>query len=280
MGQLVSTEWLAEHLDDSDLVIADVRWVHQNSNAAYASYLNGHIPGAVFVDVDADLSEVGDYSKGRHPLPAPADLVSRLARKGIGKGVRVVATEEESFKVAARLWWLLRWIGVDNVMVLDGGFAKWKAEGRAIEAHQTKRAPVRPFDIRLREELMIDADEVLHRMTNGGLLFDARAPERYRGEVEALDKRAGHIQGAGNIPLASLLNGNPPRLQSRDELRTLFESHGISDGKAVAAYCGSGVTACQLLWALDCAGFQNLQLYPGSWSEWIELHPEAGVKLT
>lgn len=280
MGQLVSTEWLAEHLHDSDLVIADVRWVHQNSNAAYADFLNGHIPGAVFIDVDADLSEVGDYSKGRHPLPAPADLVSRLARKGIGKDVRVVATEEESFKVAARLWWLLKWIGVEDVLVLDGGLAKWKAEGREIELHQTKREPVPPYDIRLRDDMMIDAVEVARRTANGGLVFDARAPERYRGEVEALDKRAGHIEGAQNIPLATLITGTPAQLLNSQELQKMFQGYGIGDGKAVAAYCGSGVTACQLLWAFDQAGIRNLQLYPGSWSEWIELHPEAGVKLT
>lgn len=280
MNQLVTTDWLAEHLDDEDLIVADVRWVHMNSNAAYADYLSGHIPGAVFIDVDADLSDIGDYSKGRHPLPAPAELVSDLARKGIGKGKRVVATEEESFKVAARLWWLLKWIGVEDVYVLDGGLAKWKAEGRAIEMHETKRAPVEPYDIRLNEEQMIDADEVERRTANGGLVFDARAAERYRGEVEPLDKRSGHIDGAGNIPLASLLTGDPPRMKSPEELRKMFQGFGLKDDEAVVAYCGSGVTACQLLWAMDQAGYRNLQLYPGSWSEWIELHPKAGKDLT
>ncbi len=280
MSQLISTEWLAEHLNDSDLVIADVRWVHQNSKAAYADFLSGHIPGAVFIDVDTDLSEVGDDSKGRHPLPAPADLVSRLAGKGIGKGVRVVATEEESFKVAARLWWLLKWIGVEDVLVLDGGLTKWKAEEREIEQHQTKREPVEPYDIQLREDMMIDAEEVAKRIADGGLVFDARAPERFRGEVEALDKRAGHIKGAQNIPLATLITGDPAQLMNTQELQKMFQGYGVGDNKPVVAYCGSGVTACQLLWALDYAGIQNLQLYPGSWSEWIELHPKAGVKLT
>lgn len=280
MNQLVTTDWLAEHLYDDNLVIADSRWIHLNPAAAYASFLEGHIPGAVYVSVDDDLSELGDSSRGRHPLPSPEQLVARLARKGIGKGKRVISTEEDSFKVAARLWWLLRWIGVDDVAVLDGGLAKWKAEGREVESAEVKRPPAQPFDIRIRKELMIEGEEFEQWVANGGLVFDARAPERYRGEVEGLDKRAGHIPGAGNIPLASLVTGTPARLKSAAELRDLFATNKISETQTVAAYCGSGVTACQLLWALDQAGYSQLKLYPGSWSEWIELHPDAGVRLT
>ncbi|MCB1060918.1 MAG: sulfurtransferase [Calditrichaeota bacterium] len=280
MNQIVSTEWLAGHLQDEGIVIADVRWVHKNSEAAHQSYLTGHIPGAVFVDVDADLSELGDYSKGRHPLPTPEDLVERLARKGIGKGKRVICTEEEAFKVAARLWWLLRWIGVDDVLVLDGGVAKWRDEGRPIETRETVLPSVEPFDIRLRSAMMIEAPEVARRIKAGETVLDARAAERYRGEVEALDKRAGHIDGAMNLPLDSFLEGNPPRLKSGETLAEVVRDLRLSPSKPVTAYCGSGVTACQLLWGLSQLGFENLILYPGSWSEWIELHPEAGVALT
>ncbi|MBK6767244.1 MAG: sulfurtransferase [bacterium] len=280
MKSIVSTEWLAEHLHNEDIVVADVRWVHLNSDAAHRSYLSGHIPGAVFVDVDAVLSEIGDPLRGRHPLPDPQAMVERLAALGIGKSRRVIATEEESGKVAARLWWLLKWIGVDDVAVLDGGLAKWRAESRAIETTESHKSPAPPYDVRLHDSLMLDAATVARHVAHGGKLFDARAPERFRGDVEGLDKRAGHIDGAGNIPLARLYIGDPPQLRTVEELRELFSESGVGAGDAVAAYCGSGVTACQLLWAMEYAGLQQLYLYPGSWSEWIELHPEAGRTIT
>jgi len=275
--QIVTTDWLAEYINDPGIVIADIRWVHMDPKAAYASYLEGHIPNAVFVDVDLDLSEVGDFSKGRHPLPTPEELVKRLARKGIGQGRRVICTEAKGFKLAARLWWLLRWIGVDDVAVLDGGFAKWKAEGRAVETAEKAVSSVAPFEIRLREELMVDARAVAQSIAAGEAVLDARASERYQGEIEPLDKRAGHIEGASNMPLSELMTGDPPQLKSKTELREAFERLGVHDQQAVTAYCGSGVTACQLLWAMDQAGYTDLKLYPGSWSEWIELHSNAGV---
>lgn len=280
MGQLVSTEWLAGHLHDENLVIADMRWVHMDSEAAHQNYLTGHIPGAIFVDVDAELSELGDYSRGRHPLPTPEQLVARLAQIGIGKGKRVVCTEGDSFKVSARLWWLLKWIGIDDVLLLDGGFFKWNAEGRAVETRENFLKPVEPYDIHLRHGMMIEAPEVARRIADGEIVLDARAEERYRGEMEGLDKRAGHITGAENLPLARFLEGDPPRLKNPVALREMILELGLDPLQPVTGYCGSGVTACQLLWGLSQAGFENLKLYPGSWSEWIELHPEAGVVLT
>jgi len=277
---VVSTEWLAEHLHDDDLIVADLRWVHLDSRAAHQSYLSGHIPGAVFVDVDTVLSEIGDPLKGRHPLPDPHRMAEQLSKLGIGKGRRVVATEGDSGKVAARLWWLLKWIGADEVAVLDGGLVKWQAEGRPVETVESHRSAVAAYDVRLNNRLMLDAVGVKAHLARGGKLLDARAPERFRGDVEGLDKRAGHIDGAGNIPLAWLFIGDPPRLRTPGELRELFAENGIADEDDVAAYCGSGVTACQLLWAMDYAGLQRLNLYPGSWSEWIELHPEAGRTIT
>lgn len=280
MNSLVTTDWLAEHLHDESLVIADVRWVNQNSVAAYQGYLAEHVPGAIFLDVDEVLSAIGDPRKGRHPLPQPEVMAQRLAAKGIGQGKCVIATEEETGKVAARLWWMLKWIGVDDVAVLDGGLAKWKAEGRAIAQQENVLLPVTPYEIKLRSEIMLSANEVAERISRGEKVLDARAAERFRGEVEALDKRAGHIDGAGNVPLAQLYEGDPPRLKSAEKLRELFAEQGLMEGKSATAYCGSGVTACQLLWAMDRAGISDLYLYPGSWSEWIELHPEAGRVLT
>lgn len=280
MKSLVSTDWLAEHLHDPNIVIADVRWIHMNPSSAYQSYLAGHIPGAIYVDLDMDLANIGDYSKGRHPLPLPEQLAQRLANKGIGQGKRVIVTEEESFKVAARMWWLLRWIGVDDVAILDGGFYKWKSEGREVETEQKTQISVAPFEIHLRPNLMTSAEHIASRIADGQHVFDARMAERFRGEIEPLDKRAGHIHGAGNIPLSILVEGDPPRLKSIRSLGELFDTMGLEQQQPVTAYCGSGVTACQLLWAMDVAGYSDLTLYPGSWSEWIELHPEAGATLT
>lgn len=280
MQTVVTTEWVAEHLNDEDIVVAHLAWVHQDSAAAYADYLAGHVPGAIFIDVDGDLSEIGDARRGRHPLPTPEKLVERLARKGIGQGKRVIATERESFKVAARLWWLLRWIGVDDVAVLDGGLAKWQDEGRPVETTETTRAVVKPYAIHSRPGLMLSARDVEYRLQRGEVLLDARAVERFRGEVEALDKRAGHIVGARSIALGTLITGSPAHMKSPEELRAQLMAQGITPDQPVTAYCGSGVTACQLLLALDQAGYYKIQLYSGSWSEWIELHPTAGRILT
>lgn len=280
MESLSTTEWLSVRLRDEALVVADVRWGNRDPDAAYRNYLQGHIPGAVYVGVDEVLAEIGDPRRGRHPLPKPEDLVHKLAARGIGKGKRVVAADEEGGNVAARLWWLLRWIGIEDVTVLDGGLRKWQAEGRPVEQAAAVRLAVEPYDVRLRDELILNANGVRDWQQAGGELLDARIGERFRGELEPIDRRAGHIDGAKNLPFAELMEGNPPRLKAAERLRELFVKQEITSASPVAAYCGSGVTACQLLWALDRAGVTKLKLYPGSWSEWIELHPDAGRLLT
>ena len=275
MHDLVDTAWLAAHLGDDNLVVADIRWQHGQPDFGREAFAAGRIPGAVRLSLDTDLSDLRDLSRGRHPLPDPRNLVAALARAGIGEGTRVVAYDDAAGGVAARLWWLLRWLGLKGVgFLLDGGLAKWTAEERPVESG-TARDPAphpRPLAPRAREELTVSRADVARAEALGLVLLDARAPERYRGEVEPIDTRAGHIPGALNAPFAANLTGNAaPLFRSPEELRAAFARLGLGpgDGPRVVCYCGSGVTACHDLLALELAGIRGARLYPGSWSEWV-----------
>jgi thiosulfate/3-mercaptopyruvate sulfurtransferase len=232
-------------------------------------HAEGHIPGAVHADLVPDLSgPVGDGRRGRHPLPEPQELARRLGAWGIHRDTEVVAYDDAAGAFAARVWWLLRWLGHDAVALLDGGVQAWTDSGRAL----TRETPApRPalFEPRVRPELAVDADVVERIRARGDRrLIDARAAERFRGEVEPIDRVAGHIPGARSLPLSDNLAGG--RFRSREEIRARFEREleGIRPEHAVA-YCGSGVTACHLILAAEYAGLHGIRLYPGSWSEWI-----------
>ena len=228
------------------------------------------------LDLDTDLSDLTDPSRGRHPLPDPRNLVAALARAGIGEGTRVVAYDDAAGAVAVRLWWLLRWLGLKGCRLScsTAGSRKWIAEERPVESGP---APVpaphpRPLAPRVRDELTVSRDDVARARALGLVLLDARAPERYRGEVEPIDARAGHIPGAVNAPFADNLTADAaPIFRSPDELRAGFARLGVGpdDGPRVVCYCGSGVTACHDLLALELAGIRGARLYPGSWSEWM-----------
>ena len=212
-------------------------------------YLEAHVPGAAFLDVDADLADLSVPSAGRHPLPGAERFAAAASRAGIGAGVFVVAYDQGMTGGAARLWWLLRHFGHDDVAVLRGGISAWAGPLRSGDEE------VEPahFEPRPRPGDTIDADELAARLGEPGLLvLDARAPERYRGEVEPIDPVAGHIPGARNLPFADAF---PPP----DDLLAAEE---------VVVYCGSGVTACVDLLALAEAGRPDAKLYPGSWSDW------------
>lgn len=275
MHDLVDTGWLATHLGAENLVVADVRWQHGQPRFGQEAFEAGRIPGSVRLDLDRDLSDLTDPSRGRHPLPDPRRLVAALARAGIGEGTRVVAYDDAAGAVAVRLWWLLRWLGQKGVgFLLDGGIAKWTAEGRAVESGPAPDpAPhPRPIAPRVRDELTVPRDLVARAETLELILLDARAPERYRGEVEPIDARAGHIPGAVNAPFAASLTADAaPVFRSPEELRAGFAQLGIGpgDGPRIVCYCGSGVTACHDLLALELAGIRGARLYPGSWSEWV-----------
>jgi thiosulfate/3-mercaptopyruvate sulfurtransferase len=263
MDPLISVSALAEHLDE--YVVLDVRW-RLSGRPGVADYRLGHIPGAVFLDLDTDLAgEPGGGNGGRHPLPEPTRLQDTLRGAGVSSGSTVVAYDDDDGSVAARAWWLLRWAGHDNVAVLDGGFAAWEAGGCPISTWLPN--PLRG-DVVVRPGHMpvVDADEAV-ALASLATLLDARAPGRYRGETEPVDARAGHIPGARNAPFAG--HTSPAgRWWSPAELAGRFAELGVHPGGKVGAYCGSGVTASSVVLALEAAGIAGAALYPGSWSEY------------
>jgi thiosulfate/3-mercaptopyruvate sulfurtransferase len=268
LDALVSTDWLASRLGDAGLRVADVRWYLDPSRKGRDAYDDGHVPGAVFLDLDADLAAPGGRRGGplgRHPWPPPEQVERVMSAAGIGAGTNVVAYDDQAGAVAARLWYLLRAHGHDDVAVLDGGLVKWVAEGRPLE-RATPSPVAAVFAARPRPGFVLGKTEMIEARSKG-LVLDARAPERYRGDVEPIDPRPGHIPGARNAPFAANLTDGPvPVLRPAAALRARYAALGAEDAIPIV-YCGSGVTACHDLLALDVAGLRG-RLYPGSWSEW------------
>ncbi len=243
------------------IVLLDVRW-KLGGPPGHGEYLAGHLPGAVFVGLDTELAAHGEPQDGRHPLPSIESLQAAARRWGISGGDTVVAYDDNGNLAAARAWWLLRWAGFDDVRLLDGGLAAWVAAGGALETDDVVPAP---GDVTLDAGHVptIDIDDAA---SYPGVLLDARAAERYAGETEPIDPKAGHIPGAVSAPTTDNLDGDS-RFLPAAELRRKFEALGVRDGVEVAAYCGSGVTAAHEVAALAIAGF-DAALYPGSWSQW------------
>lgn len=270
---LVDAATLAAHLGDPDWKIVDCR--HRLADTGYGerAYAESHLPGAVFLHLDRDLSGPLNGGNGRHPLPDPAVLAQRLAAAGLfGKRTQVVAYDDAGGMFAARLWWLLRWLGHTQVAVLDGGIDAWRSEGRPFScvapAPVDAAVPPLPSAQALRSRL-VDAAVIEADLGRGDLcLIDARAPDRFRGENETLDPFGGHIPGARNRFFGNNLNADG-RFRPAAELRADFLAllNGVPPERAVM-YCGSGVTACHNLLALEIAGLSGPRLYPGSWSEW------------
>jgi thiosulfate/3-mercaptopyruvate sulfurtransferase len=265
---LISTAVLASHMDDPAYVIVDCRSKLDDLEWGAREYAAAHIPGAAYADLTHDLSGPKNGSNGRHPLPDPDMLVQTFGRLGIADGVQVVAYDQENGMFASRLWWLLRWLGHDAVAVLDGGFNKWTAEGRPVESGRRDRAP-RQFIGSPRADMAVDVQTVASHLAAGGpRLVDARAPERYRGDIEPIDKIGGHIPGAKNHFYQWNLD-EQGLFRTPEELRTRIRaSVGEVPAEQVVCYCGSGVTACHNLLAFEHAGLTGAKLYPGSWSEW------------
>jgi thiosulfate/3-mercaptopyruvate sulfurtransferase len=268
MRALVTTDWLAAHLDAPDVRIVDVRWYLDPARRGADAYRAGHVPGAVFLDVDRDLSAPGGgrgKPVGRHPWPDAEQVARVMGAAGIGDRTHVIACDDQSGAIAARLWYLLRAYGHDDVSVLDGGIAKWTAEGRPLATEARAPAPA-VFTARPREGWVLSKDDMVGRPP-GTIVLDARAAERYRGDAEPVDPRAGHIPGARNAPFAANLTSGPaPVFRPSSELRERYRALG-AEGVEPIVYCGSGVTACHDLLALELAGLRG-RLYAGSWSEW------------
>jgi thiosulfate/3-mercaptopyruvate sulfurtransferase len=251
-------------------VVLDVRW-SLAGGAAREDYRAGHLPGAVFVDMDAELA--GPPGRGgRHPLPDPAALQAAVRRWGVDPDRLVVCYDDGGTLSAARAWWVLRWAGLPDVRVLDGGITAWRAESGPLVTDEPEPRPgtavVRPGGMPV-----LDADGAAKRAQDG-VLLDVRAAERFRGEVEPMDPVAGHIPGARNAPITQTIDA-AGKLLPADELAAYFARHGAAPGAPVAAYCGSGVTAAQAVLALRVAGVPA-ELYVGSWSDWCS-DPERPV---
>jgi thiosulfate/3-mercaptopyruvate sulfurtransferase len=282
VSPLVSTEWLADALRDSakhrhdpDLRVIDLRWyLLDKTRHGRGEYLRGHIPGAIFMDVDRDLAAPFGQGPGRHPLPRPDVFVEAASRAGIGPDTYVVAYDDSGGASAARLWWLLRYCGHARVSLLDGGIVRWIGEGRPLET-EVPTVPRVTFTPHPHPDRVVD-QETVNALRNdpAALVLDVRAAERYRGEVEPIDPRAGHIPGAKSAPYAGNLRApDDPRFLEPAQLRARFESLGASRVERIVSYCGSGVNACQNILALHLAGFDNALLYEGSWSDWCR-NPE------
>ena len=265
---LISAATLARHLEDPTFVVVDCRHDLSDVDAGERAYRSAHLPGAVFLHLDRDLSGTKTGRNGRHPLPRIDALAASLGRAGIDATRQVVGYDQNNGMAASRLWWLLRWLGHEAVAVLDGGVDRWRAEGLPLtDALPAPRArtfvPGPPAPT-------ASADEIRRRLGDSELLvLDARAPERYRGEVEPIDPVAGHIPGARNRPFTDNLTAQgtfKPAATLRSEYAALL---GSSSPEAVVHQCGSGVSACHNALAMSVAGLSGSRLYPGSWSEWI-----------
>lgn len=270
---LISVKDLAMQLasagnDAGEWLIVDCRFDLNDPDAGEQAWRAGHIPGAVYAHLDRDLAAPVTAQTGRHPLPEPEQFARMLGRWGLTPTTQVIAYDADSGAYAARLWWLLRWAGHDAVAVLDGGFKSWQRSGQPMSVETPRRA-MTTVAIRIKPELAVTTQEIseLVRRSDWRVL-DARAPERFAGHIEPLDSVAGHVPGARNHPFAtSLCDGHflPPAV-----LREHFEraQDGVASAQTIAM-CGSGVTACHLLLAMEHAGLHRARLYPGSWSEWI-----------
>ena len=260
-GPLVSGRWLADNHKNADLRIIDFRW-YLDGRSGRAAYEAGHIPSAVFVDLDAGVTGHRPDS-GRHPLPERAAFEREMRAAGVDRGESVVVYDDMGGYSAGRLWWLLRYFGHDRVAVLDGGLQGWPG------ALSTESADVAEGDFiaaQPREAMRLEYDQV-RGLPAGTVLLDARAPDRYSGKVETVDPVAGHIPGARSAYYRDNLGPDMGFLPP-DELRRRFAGLGVTDGADVVSYCGSGVTACHNLLALEVAGLPGGRLYPGSWSDW------------
>lgn len=264
---LVSTDWLAAHLKDPDLRLLDASWyLPAMERDARGEYDAGHIPGARFFDID----EISDHrSELPHMVPPVEKFMSRLRAMGVGDGHQVVVYDGAGLFSAARVWWLFRLMGQANVAVLDGGFPKWQAEGRAVE----DMPPVirdRHMTVRVQNHMVRDVTQVSSASKLGDHeIIDARAAARFRGDSPEPRQglRAGHIPGAKNVPFSTLLNADGT-MKPADTLRATFEAAGVDLAKPAITSCGSGVTAAVLSLALERIGKSDHALYDGSWTEW------------
>ena len=270
-ANLINADELETLLQSQAVIVCDCRFSLNDPDAGRAAFEGSHIPGARYVDLERDLSGQITSSTGRHPLPAVDDWIDRAALLGLTGGQKIVVYDHGAGVFAARLWWMLGWIGISDVWLLDGGFATWsKSDKSTISGEEPVELPSSNLtSLKEVNDLKADADEILKSLGGGVLsIVDAREPPRFSGEVEPLDAKAGHIPGAINYHFA--LNLEDGKFRSRAKLKEAFEQ--VTAGRNpqnIIHSCGSGVTACHNLFAMEYSGIKGSRLYPGSWSEWI-----------
>lgn len=267
---LISAADLASHVSDPNWIVIDCRHDLTNTDAGRAAYAAGHIPGAQFAHLDTDLSDKkpgpnGEF-RGRHPLPEPDAFIETLRRWGINDDSQVIAYDAQGGMFAARLWWMLRWVGHEAVAVLDGGLQAWQSHGMPLSTEHTSR-PRGNVNRKPSIVATVNVDDVVGNLsTQARIVIDARAPDRFRGENETLDPVGGHIPGAKNRFFKDNLQADG-RFKPADQLRAEFGAL-IRSPEASIMQCGSGATACHNLLAMEVARLSGAALYPGSWSEW------------
>ena len=264
---LVETEWLGEHLADRDVRIVDLRWLADRpGQSGRQAYLKEHIPRAVYVDWASDLADPADPVRGQ--LAPPDRFENLMGRLGIANDTTVVAYDDASGPFATRLWWALRYYGHDRVHVLNGGFTKWRREGRAVSAGPAY-PPARLYRTGLRPELRVEVGEVLDALDRSDVvILDVRPESQYHGLQSGGALRSGHIPGAVNLPVAQNFAPDPPIFRSVEELRALYGSAGLDQARRVITTCNAGVASTGALVALNLLGYDNIAVYDGSWAEW------------
>ncbi|WP_322787664.1 sulfurtransferase [Aneurinibacillus thermoaerophilus] len=266
VDMVVSVSWLAEHLHDEKLAVVDCRFVLGQPEKGRDGYKTEHIPGAIYFDLEQDLSAPKAVHGGRHPWPDADVFATKLGQVGIDNDTAIVLYDEQQGVMAARAYWVLRYVGHEKLALLNGGFPAWKAAGYPVTAEMPKRSSA-TYVPRVRKDLLRNVDDVRRHVKGGqALLVDSRAHNRYTGEVETIDPVGGHIPGAVNYEWQCVVD-ETGKWKDEKVLREHFSE--LPRDREVIVYCGSGVTACANLFALERLGYENAKLYAGSWSDWI-----------
>lgn len=267
---LITVEELGQYLDEPGWRIMDCRHDLMQSAKGHEEYRHAHIPGAQHANLDKDLAAPVSEASGRHPLPTPNEFAARLGAWGIGNDTQVVAYDDSSGAVAARLWWMLKWLGHDKVAVLDGGYAAWQEAGRPVTDEPGRIAPAR-FEPSADPGMLVSTEELQTLMDSGSapVLVDARAAGRFAGRCEPIDSVAGHVPGAVNHPYSEAIDERGRWRRTEELKKGWARTLGKGTDRPWIAMCGSGVTACHLALSAALAGYRRPRIYVGSWSEWI-----------
>jgi len=270
---LIEAAELASRCAAGDVVVVDCRFDLLRPEAGLATYLEGHIPGARYADLDKVLARRPSRNEGRHPLPTPTEFAQRLGQWGISRDTPVVVYDAQSGAIAARLWWMLRWIGHENVRMLNGGLSAWMSDDLELSPGPVNVTPA-VYEVRnVHDEWVVTTDELEGSLSDEAqlsiCLLDARSEVRFQGLKEPIDPVAGHIPGALSLPFDFSLAEDARYLSDTEIRETLEKRVPRALSEPVTAMCGSGVTACHLILALELAGIHDARLYTGSWSEWI-----------